>query len=689
MQTSDYPAAARAPSVSNGTAPWRSHWPLTSMMCLGVGVLTGLALMALESRHANAVSAAREIYRAESARDASIARDHLERTIGSIYKGLTIISAIPSVRAIGEDVARFEAEGHGTVQGVYNVTGSEVSLSEVYIVPRDIDADAAPDGGVHTAPYVTFDELIADPASGAAHAASAATSEGSESGAREELEETEIYEYRLMRAQLGEFARAYPTIASINPSAPPMMSGPEVITCDNSRIRMEDRRDADRSGSVFSVPLYGLKGELTGCVSGVILSNALRDLLPSGDYAILPPAGKALLPAAQGQASQSLESIAQGHADERLVHSDVMPIPVTDLAGEWRLWVGRSESSFAERADYRAALAFHRGATGVALGAGVLGCMVTIALRRQSAGRRAAAEAMRARFAEEERQHVSGILAAVDAAASGDLAIEVPVEGDGAVAQLAGAFRSFLGSVRTTVAEIADTSDRLSTAAGNLSEVSRTLTRPAEASEESPARRVGVADVASHIADIRSNVSRISSAASSSTAVAAQAVAVADQTSSSVSELTSAASAVSELLSLISQIAFQTNLLALNASIEAARAGDAGRGFAVVAGEVKRLALQSSTTVGDIAPKISALQRGCTDATASISEIGAIIRRIHEQQGDIARNVQCQAEVLDPVSDAAHRSASAVVTVDRIAAELDGAAQAMASLTARFRTERA
>ncbi|MBL9119066.1 MAG: methyl-accepting chemotaxis protein [Phycisphaerae bacterium] len=659
---------------------------MTATICLGIAVVTTLAVTALQTRHVNDLAAVRDVYRAESSHDASIVRDHLERTILSIYKGLTIISAIPSVRSIGKDLTRFEVEGHGTVQGVYNVTGSEVSLSEVYIVPRDLDADASPGAGVHTTPFVTFDELIADPASGAAHVARDAAAKSDEDEAKEELEETEIYEYRLMRAQLDAFARAYPTIASINPSAPPLMSGSEVVTCDNSRIQLEDRRDADRSGFVFSVPLYDLTGELTGCVSGVILSNALRDQLPSGDYAVLPAVGNALLHSSDGQAMHSSECIAQGHKDERLVHSDVLDVPVEDLAGEWRLWVGHAESSFTDRADYRSAVAFHRAGTGIVVGAGILGCLTTIALRRQSAGRKAAAEALRARFADEERQHVSGILAAVDAAASGDLGVDVPVEGEGAVAQLAGAFKSFLGSVRTTVAEIADTSDRLSLAANNLSDVSRTLTRASDGNEEDSTKRVGVADVASHIADIRSNVGRISNAATSSTEVAAQAVAAANQTSASVNELTRAASAVSDLLSLISQIAFQTNLLALNASIEAARAGEAGRGFAVVAGEVKRLALQSSTTVEDIAPKINALQRGCTDATTSISEIGSIIRRIHEQQGDIARNVQCQVEVLEPVSDAAQRSASAVVTVDRITAELTQAAQAMAGLTARFHT---
>ena len=281
-----------------------------------------------------------------------------ENSLKEIYENLRTLALLPSVRNIDRHGANLGPDGRETIQQIYNNLASAISVSEVYIVPADLDPDKLdPVTGKPEEPILMFDQLIVHAGRWAASEDPFAKKEADEP-APDEPAEVEIFEYHQLRDQFEWLKPRYPNSNTIRGLDFPMISGPEIITCDNTKY-VKTRLDADRSGILFSVPFFGPDGKLKGSVTAIILSSAIRKWLPEQNFALVNTGYHyATAPSDGGQEKTSGNWVQRAEPDPGLIYSAVMPLAVNDPRGRWALWSGSPDSSFSQGAEARAARFF-------------------------------------------------------------------------------------------------------------------------------------------------------------------------------------------------------------------------------------------------------------------------------------------------------------------------------------------
>ncbi len=376
-----------------------------------VVVMVGVALAGVVAFDADrGMVSARARYVETAHADALATRRRVDEALRSIYENLRTLSFLPSVRNIDRHGLNIGAEGRGTIQQIYNNLASNVAVSEVYVVPWDLDPDKVdPETGTTEAPILMFDELIVNAGAGLPGERASDSSDRKAHVLDNGPEEDESYEYRQFRDQSKWFQTHVPDQAAVPGLDVPALSGPEIITCDNTRFA-RTRSDADRMGVTFSVPFFGPDGKLKGSVTAIILSEALRKLLPEDNYALVNVGyGYASRPGQAGQERHSARWISAGMADPSLVYSELLPLGSMDSRSPWSLWVGKPDVDFYQGEDARSVRAFERlGYAAVALVvlAGSICCWL---IRRNMTLARAANETLERRVAERtsEIQHMA------------------------------------------------------------------------------------------------------------------------------------------------------------------------------------------------------------------------------------------------------------------------------------------
>ncbi|WP_254053653.1 methyl-accepting chemotaxis protein [Singulisphaera sp. GP187] len=288
---------------------------------------------------------------------------------------------------------------------------------------------------------------------------------------------------------------------------------------------------------------------------------------------------------------------------------------------------------------------------------------------------------------------VNQLMKVAQAAAQGDLSVEVGVRGADDMGRLGEALGKMTADLKHVIGEVIES-------AGQFAEGSRVVAESANyLSESSQNQAATVEQMSASIDHLSKAILEINQNAGSARELAVRTSQLAKQGGESVDQAIEAmvlirksSEQVSDIIQVISEIASQTNLLALNAAIEAARAGEHGLGFAVVADEVRKLAERSRAAAKEITALIKESTRRVADG-AQLSEkagqsLATIVKGVEETAGSIAKIAQAtqeQSESAAEVSKAIQDVSSITETNASSSEELSASAEELGAQAASLK----
>ena len=313
-----------------------------------------------------------------------------------------------------------------------------------------------------------------------------------------------------------------------------------------------------------------------------------------------------------------------------------------------------------------------------------------------------------------QQKAILGLLDEITNLADGDLTVNVNVSEDftGAIAD---SINYTVGSMRSLVGTINDTSVEIAGAASSTSDTARKMNQASERQAKE------VANVTTAIVASSQQLDKVAGRAETLAQDAQKSVQVAhngaetvnrtihnmaslreqiQDTAKRIKRLGESSQEIGNIIEFINDIAEQTNTLALNASILAAMAGEQGRGFAVVADEVKRLAERAANATRQIENLVKTIQADTTEAIVSMErstanvvagaksaeEAGQALTQVEGASNDLARLIQEISGQARGQSAAAGKIAGTMQVIRDIAVQTAGSASQTADAVGNLNT---
>jgi hypothetical protein len=293
------------------------------------------------------IEQAKEVYVTQNDITTTQVANTIEQKIKTSYETIRTVSLLHGVRKIESAQQVLPLDTIASIQQLYNNAFLNIQLSEIYIIPNIFNSQNINQSSKSLdKPIAAFDEFITK---NVVENESDIDLDDQKKHKPLAIPEIENYEYEQMTEHLKTFNNKYPTNTDFKKLEVPMLSGSEIITCDNSSFSEEDVKNNDnhnRNGFTFTVPKYNFKGKLNGAVSAILRTKVLESYLPPENFAIINRDYKNQIINSPSQTwLNSLPFFTAGKNNSNIIYSKIYSLKTPDLR-PWELWVALPDAIF-------------------------------------------------------------------------------------------------------------------------------------------------------------------------------------------------------------------------------------------------------------------------------------------------------------------------------------------------------